>query len=204
VAKTPTPKAAQTDSGSGERSAAGTLQAQQAQDVEELAAAMPFNSAKPHEHGFGNGVAPIEGDTVQAASRLPCASTLSEGNTSDKTGSAAIEGLNATIDALEIKWLRITDRRDNCGNRFLTRHRGMRGQGFGSNSPAHLASDFSSRLARIPALVRGDRGTHGRLRPVRRTSPCRECQLPGALTHPQATLKDSHDDRCEEICSIQQ
>jgi catalase len=101
VAKTPTPKAAQTDSGPGERSAAGTLQAQQAQDVNELAAAMPFNSAKPHEHGFDNGVAPVEGDTVQAASRLPSASTLSEANTSDKTGSTAIDGLNATIDALD-------------------------------------------------------------------------------------------------------
>ncbi|NRF65916.1 catalase [Aquincola sp. S2] len=78
-----------------------TPAAQQAREVEQLAAAMPFNSLKPSEHGFANGVKPVEGDTVEAASRLPGASTLSEANGSDKSGSIAIDGLNAAIESLD-------------------------------------------------------------------------------------------------------
>src|SRR5688572_8070645 len=70
-------------------------------ETQALVAAMPFNSAKPHEHGFENGANPVEGDTAEAASRLPSSSTISEVNGTDKTGSLAIEGVNATIDTLD-------------------------------------------------------------------------------------------------------
>jgi catalase len=67
----------------------------------ELAAAMPFNPGKPQEHGFANGLQPQAGATVQPASRLPGASTLSEENTTLKVGSVAPEGLNSTIEPLD-------------------------------------------------------------------------------------------------------
>jgi catalase len=67
----------------------------------ELAAGMPFNRSKAGEHGFANGLAPQPGATVQAASRLPAGSTLSEENTSEKVGSVAPEGVNATIEPLD-------------------------------------------------------------------------------------------------------
>lgn len=73
----------------------------QAVQTNELAAAMPFNPTKPHEHGFANGLAPQPGATVPAASRLPSASTLSEENSSQKVGSVAPAGVNATIEPLD-------------------------------------------------------------------------------------------------------
>ncbi|HLL13152.1 MAG TPA: catalase, partial [Rubrivivax sp.] len=70
-------------------------------ETQALVAAMPFNSAKPKEHGFDNGVNPVAGDTAKAASRLPSSSTITEISGTDKTGSLAIEGVNATIDTLD-------------------------------------------------------------------------------------------------------
>ncbi|MBI2769827.1 MAG: catalase [Burkholderiales bacterium] len=67
----------------------------------ELAAGMPFNAGKPAEHGFASGVFPQPGATVQPASRLPTASTLSEENLSEKVGSVAPEGVNSTIEPLD-------------------------------------------------------------------------------------------------------
>jgi catalase len=75
--------------------------AEQLAHTEEVCAAMPFNATKAEEHGFENGLAPPEGFSVEARSRLPSASTLSEGNTGDKLGSIAVDGLNATIDTLD-------------------------------------------------------------------------------------------------------
>lgn len=100
--KIPSP-GARTDSGparaqAGDRSDPASLK--QA-EVQALAAAMPFNSSKPHEHGFENGLKPVEGDTAEAASRLPSGSTVTEVEGNDKTGSLAIEGVNATIDTLD-------------------------------------------------------------------------------------------------------
>ena len=66
-----------------------------------LAAAMPFNPTKPFEHGFASGLAPQPGATAMPASRLPTGSTLSEDNTSEKVGTVAAEGVNATIEPLD-------------------------------------------------------------------------------------------------------
>ena len=66
-----------------------------------LVAGMPFNSTKPGEHGFENALKPAEGDTVEALSRLPSASTATETNGTDKTGSLAVEGLNPGNDSLD-------------------------------------------------------------------------------------------------------
>ena len=93
--------------------------ARQADEAEALAAGMPFNSTKPAEHGFDNGVRPPAGFTVEPPSRLPTASTLSEAEGTDKTGSIAVEGLNSTIDSLD----RV---RVDSGGQPLTTNQGVR------------------------------------------------------------------------------
>jgi catalase len=117
------PAAARTDSGpatSGAPAGAdpNSPAARQAEEAEALAAAMPFNPTKVAEHGFDNGRSPPEGATVEPPSRLPTASTLSEAEGNDKTGSIAIEGLNATIDSLD----RV---RVDSGGRPLTTNQGV-------------------------------------------------------------------------------
>ena len=69
--------------------------------VQALAAGMPHNANKAAEHGFSNSLAPQRGSTVEPASRLPSGSTLTEQNSSEKTGSTASEGINATIEPLD-------------------------------------------------------------------------------------------------------
>ena len=69
--------------------------------TQELAATFPFNANKPSEHGADNGKNPPAGQTATPASRLPTGSTLSEDNGSEKTGSVAPEGVNATIEPLD-------------------------------------------------------------------------------------------------------
>jgi catalase len=92
--------------------------AQQAAHTQALVAAMPHNANKPLEHGFEHGTHPQPGATVPAPSRLPTASTLSEENLSEKAGSVAVEGLNATIEPLD----RV--RVDSTG-RMLTTNQGV-------------------------------------------------------------------------------
>ena len=92
--------------------------ARQAAHTQALAAAMPHNAHKPLEHGFQNGTHPQPGATVPAPSRLPTASTLTEENLSEKAGSVAVEGLNATIEPLD----RV--RVDSAG-RMLTTNQGV-------------------------------------------------------------------------------
>ena len=75
--------------------------ASKAAQTNDLAAGMPFNAAKPAEHGFANGLAPQAGETVQPASRLATGSTLSEENASQKVGTVAPEGVNASIAPLD-------------------------------------------------------------------------------------------------------
>ena len=75
--------------------------AQQLAELQDLAAAMPFNANKPAEHGEQNAVEPLVGAAVEAPSRLPSASTLSEANGTDKSGSVAVEGLNAGIESMD-------------------------------------------------------------------------------------------------------
>jgi catalase len=92
-----------TDSGpaSIDASAASDDATQKMAQVESLVAAMPNNPTKAAEHGFANGLKPPAGATAKPASRLPTGSTLTEANGSEKTGSRAVEGLNATIEPLD-------------------------------------------------------------------------------------------------------
>jgi catalase len=107
--KTPARKAAaksaarNTDSGPSQvdHAAATDVAARKMSETEALAAAMPHNANKPGEHGFANGVQPRPGVTAEPASRLPSASTLSEENGTEKVGSTAMPGLNATIEPLD-------------------------------------------------------------------------------------------------------
>jgi catalase len=117
------PAAARTDSGPATSAAPAGVDpnspaARQAAEAEALAAGMPFNPTKAAEHGFDNGLNPPEGATVEPPSPLPTASTLSEAEGSDKTGSIAVEGLNATIDSLD----RV---RVDAGGRPLTTNQGV-------------------------------------------------------------------------------
>ena len=75
--------------------------AQKMAQTQAMTAAMPFNPTKAAEHGFDNALAPQPGATVEPESRLPGASTVSEVNSSDKTGGVAPEGVNATIGPLD-------------------------------------------------------------------------------------------------------
>jgi len=77
------------------------LPAQKMIDAQALAAAMPANPNKPLEHGLANAQSAPVGATATPPSRLPTGSTLSETNASAKTGGAALEGVNATIDSLD-------------------------------------------------------------------------------------------------------
>jgi catalase len=79
----------------------GDAPAQKAIDTQALAGGMPANANKPFEHGESNAQSTPAGTTVAPPSRLPGASTLSEANASDKTGSVAPEALNATIGTLD-------------------------------------------------------------------------------------------------------
>ena len=74
---------------------------QQAEQTQALSAAMPFNATKAGEHGLDNGRQPARGQSIDAPSRLPTASTLSESRTDAKVGSRAAEGVNATIGSLD-------------------------------------------------------------------------------------------------------
>ncbi|MGI4777723.1 MAG: catalase [Janthinobacterium lividum] len=115
MAKKPTPLAADrvaaqsaarnTDSGPAHPAptgaANGDLPAQRAADTQALVAAMPANTNKPLEHGHDNALSPPQGLTATPPSRLPTGSTLSEANSSKKTGTVAPEGVNATIGTLD-------------------------------------------------------------------------------------------------------
>uniref|UniRef100_UPI000D3693C4 catalase n=1 Tax=unclassified Variovorax TaxID=663243 RepID=UPI000D3693C4 len=79
----------------------GDAPSQRAADVQALAAAMPANTLKPLEHGLDNAMAPPRGLTPAAPSALAGASTLSEVNDSDKLGTVAPAGVNATIGSLD-------------------------------------------------------------------------------------------------------
>jgi catalase len=70
-------------------------------ETQAMVAAMPHNENKAEEHGFDNGVNPPPGHAVEPPSRLVGASTLSEENSSDKVGTAALDGLNATTESLD-------------------------------------------------------------------------------------------------------
>jgi catalase len=111
MAKRPTPElvaaraaARNTDSAPSQPAPAaagsGDAPAQKAIDTQALAASMPVNSNKALEHENHGREAPV-GLHVSSPSRLPTGSTLSEANASDKAGTAAVEGVNATIGTLD-------------------------------------------------------------------------------------------------------
>ena len=87
-------------------------------ETEALSAAMPFNSTKAGEHGVDAGLAPQPGEQVSPPSRRPTASTLSERNSSAKTGTVAPEGGSPTTAPLD----RV---RVDAGGRRLTTNQGV-------------------------------------------------------------------------------
>jgi catalase len=98
----PRAAARNTDSGPAHAAPDGSdLAARKMAEVQSLSAAMDNHETKAAEHGFANGVRPPAGAVAEAPSRLPGASTLSEANTSDKVGTEALDGLNATTDTLD-------------------------------------------------------------------------------------------------------
>jgi catalase len=106
MAKKPPPSGsapARTDSGPADPASEATEHAAgiKKAHVQELAAAMPHNPLKAAEHGFDNGLDPDTGPHAQAASAVAGASTVSEINGTDKSGSVGVEGLNATIESLD-------------------------------------------------------------------------------------------------------
>ncbi|MDM0033590.1 catalase [Variovorax sp. J22P271] len=79
----------------------GDAPTQKAIDTGAMATAMPFNPNKSLEHGETHANSAPVGASVSPPSRLPGASTLSERNASDKTGTAARDGVNATVGTLD-------------------------------------------------------------------------------------------------------
>ena len=153
---------------SGPARVAGDALAQKMAQTEALSAAMPFNPTKAGEHGFANAMAPQPGATVKPESRWPGASTVSEVNSSDKTGAVAPAGVNATIAPLDSV-------RADSGGQVLTTNQGVaiadnqNSLKFGLRGPA-LLEDFILREKlthfdheRIPERVVHARGSgaHG-------------------------------------------
>ncbi|MEO8542017.1 MAG: catalase [Burkholderiaceae bacterium] len=137
-------------------------------EVNALAAAMPFNTTKAAEHGFDNALAVPQGASAKPPSTQTTASTLSETQTSDKTGTMASSGRNATIESLD----RV---RVDSGGQHLTTNQGVpisdnqNSLKFGLRGPA-LLEDFVLREKithfdheRIPERIVHARGSgaHG-------------------------------------------
>ncbi len=83
-----------------------------------LAAAMPFNANKSLEYGHANALAPRAGAVEEPTSATLLASTESEKNSNDKTGGAAVFGVNATIAPMD----RV---RVDAGGQVLTTNQGV-------------------------------------------------------------------------------
>ncbi|MGE4240599.1 catalase [Ramlibacter sp.] len=185
----PAAAARNTDSGPArvDPSALDDLPARRAADVQALAAAMPENPNKAAEHGFDNGVNPPQGASVSPPSRLPGGSTLTEEHGTEKTGSAAIDGLNATIEPLDRVRVDATGRRltTNQGVPIADNQNSLK---FGTRGPV-LLEDFILREKlthfdheRIPERIVHARGSaaHGffecyePLTDITRAAPFRE------------------------------
>ena len=92
---------------------------QQAAAVQALAAAMPHNANKAKDKGHANALAPPRGQSVKPDSPLASASTLSEVQTSTKTGAAHVpSGHNANSGSLD----RV---RADAGGQVLTTNQGV-------------------------------------------------------------------------------
>ena len=83
-----------------------------------LAAAMPFNANKGLEYGRDSALMPPSGAVEEPTSAALTASTGSEKNSSDKTGDAAVMGINASIAPMD----RV---RVDAGGQRLTTNQGV-------------------------------------------------------------------------------
>ncbi len=70
----------------------------QSEQIQALAASMPFNASKAGEHGARQGLRPPAGQTITPQFGLPTASTLTEENTTEKTGGFAMPGLKRPLN----------------------------------------------------------------------------------------------------------
>ena len=77
----------------------GDARQQQAADTQAVSAAMAFNENKAAEHGRAAATQPPVGLSVDAPPNVG-ASTLTEGNVSDKTGAPAEPGTNRAVAPL--------------------------------------------------------------------------------------------------------
>jgi len=136
--------------------------------LQQLAAARRHNELKAGEHGFDNGLQTAPGAHVEAASGLAAASTVSELNGTDKSGSAAVEGINAAIESLDRVRADATGRplTTNLGVLIADNQNSLK---FGTRGPA-LLEDFVLREKithfdheRIPERIVHARGSgaHG-------------------------------------------
>lgn len=90
-----------TDSGTSRVRDASDPAGDKLRQIQDLVANRPFNATKAMEYGFDNGVRPQPGQVIEPESRLATGSTLSEDNGTEKTGSVALPGLNASIETLD-------------------------------------------------------------------------------------------------------
>ena len=81
--------------------APGDAPSERAADKQALSSAMVFNENKLTETGRDAALNPPQGEAYEAPSRAATGSTLSERSQSDKTGTVAPEGVNATIGTLD-------------------------------------------------------------------------------------------------------
>jgi catalase len=84
--------------------------------TENLIKSVPFNVDKAKEYGYANAASPAKGATVTPESMLVTGSTVTEDTDNLKVGTAATEGVNATIDSLD----RV--RVDSSGRVLTTNH----------------------------------------------------------------------------------
>jgi catalase len=89
-------------SGPSHPGAPATATAEHAAEQEALAASTPFNRTKPSEFGLAHASSPIEGAHAEPPSPQTAASSLSESNSSEKTGQPALE-TQSLVGALETK-----------------------------------------------------------------------------------------------------
>jgi catalase len=91
--------------------------ARHAADQQVLASAIPHNESKSREIGYENAVAPAAGVSLQVPVKTATAATLSESNTSDKTGQPAVKP--SALDGA------LTARRVNDAGQMLTTNQGV-------------------------------------------------------------------------------
>ena len=95
----------------------------QAEAVQALAAAMPYNTNKAKEFGRANAVSPARGTSIEPLSAASGASTLSEVNASPKTGNGA--GSGAAPLAPEESAGSLARARTDGGGQVLTTNQGV-------------------------------------------------------------------------------